>query len=164
MCLRIGRIDKLSGDKAARNRGGQLICLGNRALHALCALGEHQLRAVSTHELSAFDGHGLRHDDDDAIAACRRDRRKADARVAGGRLDDGRTRLQNAACLGVVDHGLGDAVLDGTGGIKILQFCKNLCLQAVRGLEMRQLQQRRMADELVGRGVNMGHGFASFLL
>ena len=43
--------------------------------------------------------------------------------------------------LGVVDHGLGDTVLDAAGGVKVLQLGQHPGLQAELLLDMGQLQQ-----------------------
>ena len=140
-------VDELAGDEAVRDLGGELIRLGDRALHALRALGEHELGAVRLHELAALDGHGLGHDDDDAIAARRRDRRQTDAGVAAGGLDDDGVRLQDALRLGLVDHRLGDAVLDRAGGVEVLQLREQLRLKAELLFNMGELQQRGAADD-----------------
>ena len=162
MRLGVGRVDKLTGDEAARNRGCQLVGLGNGALHALGALGQHQLRAIGLHQLAALHAHGVRHDDDDTIAPGSRHGGKADARIAGGRLDDDGAGLQQTLFLGVVDHGLGHPVFHGTGGVQILQLCQNFRLQAKGFFNVGQLQQGRFADELVGRSVNVCHDYPSF--
>ena len=64
---------------------------------------------------------------------------------------------------GVVDHGAGHAILHAAGGVEILQLGKDPGLQAELLLDMGQLQQRRLADELVSGGVNMGHNDSPFL-
>ncbi len=111
MGLGVRRVDKLAGDEAVRDLRGQLVGLGDGALHALGALGQHQLRAIGLHQLAALHAHGVRHDDDDTIAACSGHGGKADAGVAGGRLDDDGAGLQQTLFFCVVDHGLGDPVL-----------------------------------------------------
>ena len=72
--------------------------------------------------------------------------------------------MQQALGLGVVDHGPGDAVLHGSGGVQILQLRQNAGLQAVFLLQMGQLQQGGAADQLIGGGIDMRHGNCSFLL
>ena len=79
MGLGVRRVDKLAGDEAVRDLRGQLVGLGDGALHALGAFGQDELGAVGLHELAALDGHGLRHDDDDAVASGGSDGGKADA-------------------------------------------------------------------------------------
>ena len=157
VCLRVGGIDKLAGHEAVRNLRRKLLRLGDGALHALRALGKHQLRAVGLHQLAALDGHGLRHHDDDAVAPGRGHCRQADARVAAGRLNDHGAGPELAAGLRLVDHGLGDAVLDRAGRIEVFQLGQHARLEAQRLLDVRQLQQRGFADQLIGGCINPGH-------
>ena len=157
MRLRVGRIHELPRKEAARDLLCQLLRAGDGALHALRAFRQNQLRAVGLHELAALDGHAVRHDDDNAVAPCRRDGGKADAGIAGGRLNDDGTLLQKALLLRVVDHGLCDAVLDRTGGIEILQLGKDLDLQAEFLFNMCKLQKRRSADKLICGRINFRH-------
>ena len=114
------RVGELAGNEAVGDLLCQLLRLGDSALHALCAFREHQLRAIGFHQLAALNGHGLGHDDDDAVASRGGHSGKADSGVAGGGLDNGCAGLQLAGALRVVDHGLGDTVFHGTGGVKVL--------------------------------------------
>ena len=157
MCLGVRGVDELTGDEAVRRLRGKLICLGDGALHALGCFSQDQLRAVGLHQLAALDGHALGHDDDNAVAAGGRDGGQADAGIAGGRLNDDGAGLQLAGGFGVVDHLLCDAVLDGAGGIEVFQLGENLGLQVQFFFDMRQLQQRSLADELVCGSVNLRH-------
>ena len=152
MCLRVRGIDKLPGDKAVRRLRGDLLGLGNGALHTLCTIGEDKLRAVGLHQLAALNAHGLWHDDDDAVA-----RGKADAGVAGGGLDDNRVALELAARLGVIKNGLGNAILDRACGVEIFKLCKQLCFELFRLFNVRKLQKRRAADQLVSRSIDLAH-------
>ena len=157
----VGRVYKLAGHKAVGDLLRQLVGLGNGALHALGTVGQHQLGAVGLHQLAALDAHRLGHDDDDAVAAGGGDGRQTDTGVAGGRLDDDGAGLQLAGGLGVVDHGPGDTVLDGAGGVEIFQFSENFCLKVLGVFNMGELQQRGVADQLVCGSINLAHG--SFL-
>ena len=163
MDRRIGGVDKLTGHKAVGDLPGQFFRPCDGALHTLGALRQYKLRAVGLHELAALDGHGLRHNDDDAVAPCGCNGGKADAGVAAGRFDDDRAFLQQAPFLGVVDHGLGNAILDRAGRIEVLQLGKDSGLKAKALFNMGQLQQRRTADELVSRGKNSFRHFKSLL-
>ena len=153
----IGRVDELAGHKTVRDFMRKLFCLGDSALHALRAFGEHQLCAVGLHQLATLDGHGFRHDDDDPIAARCRNRGKTDAGVAGGRLNDDGAGLQRAAAFRRIDHRLGDTVLDRSCGIEIFQLGKNLCFEAEFLFDVGEFQQGGMADQLVGRSINAAH-------
>ena len=145
---RIRRIDKLAGDEAVFDLFCQLICLGDRAGHALCAVGEHQLSAVGLEHITALNAHCLGHGQDDAVAFGCRDSRKADAGVAAGRLDDGRARLERATFLGLCDHCIGDAVLDRTCRIKILKFGQDARIRAGFCCKFVCRVQRGVADQL----------------
>ena len=144
--------------------GLAVLGLGDGALHALCAFGEHQLGAVGLHKLAALDAHRLGHDDDDAIAPRRRDGGKTDAGVAGGGLDDDGIGLEQSPALGIVDHRLGNAVLDRAGGVEIFKLGKQTCLQLLFLFDMRQLQQRGLSDQLIGRCKNGRHDKSSLYL
>ena len=87
MRLGVCGIDELAGDEAVGDLLCKLIGLRDGALHALCTLGEHKLRAVSLHKLSALDGHRFGHYDYYLIALCRRNACEAYAGVAARRLD-----------------------------------------------------------------------------
>ena len=162
VCLRICRIDKLSRDKAVRDLLRQLIRLGDGTLHSLGAFRQHQLRAICLHQLTALDAHRLRHDDDDAVSARGGDGCQTDTGVARGRLDDDRTRLQQAFFLGIVDHLLGDAVLDRSRRIEVFQLRQNAGIQILGLLYVGQFQQRGLADQLVCGCINLAHSM--FLL
>ena len=157
----IRRVYKLAGDESIGDLFCQLICLGDGAFHALGTLGEHQLRAIGLHQLASFHAHGLRHDDDNAVAAGRGDGSKADAGVAGGGLDKYRARLQQALRLGVVDHRLGDAVLDGARGVKVLQLREDRGFQLLFFFDIGELQQGRFSDQLIGGCINVRHDNSS---
>ena len=162
--LRVRRVHKLAGDKAVGNLRRQLVRFGDRPLHALSALGQHQLRAVRLHQLPPLHRHGVGHHDDDAVAPRRGDRRKPDAGVAGGRLNDDRAGLQPPVCLRVVEHRLGDAVLDRAGGIEIFQLRADRRLEVIKRFDVGQLQERGVTDQLICRGVNTGHVAHSFYI
>ena len=153
----VGGVDELSGDEAVRDLLRQLVGLGDGALHALRALGQHQLGAVGLHQLAALDAHRLRHDDDDAVAARGGHGGKADARVAGGRLDDDGAGLQLALGLRLIDHRLGDTVLHAAGGVEVLQLREDARLELLGLFDMGQLQQGGLADQLVSGSINLAH-------
>ena len=157
MGLRVGRVHKLAGHKAAGNLLGQLLGFGDGTAHALGALGEHQLGAVGLQQLAALHAHGIGHHNDGPIAAGGRDRRQANAGVAAGGLNDDRTFLQQALGLGVVDHGLGHTVFRRTGGVKVFQLGQDLGLQALSLFQMGEFQQRGMANQLICGRINLTH-------
>ena len=61
---------------------------------------------------TAFQAHRLGHGERQVIALGGGDEGQGDARVAAGRLDDLRVRVENAVLLGGLDHRPADAVLD----------------------------------------------------
>ena len=154
----IGRVHKLAGNKGAGGNCGQLLGLGDSALHALCAIAQHQLGAVCLHQLAALNAHGFGHYNDNAIAPGCCHAGQANARVAAGGLNDHTARLQQALGLGIIDHGLGHTILHRTGGIKIFQLGQQSGLQVFLLFDMRQFQQRGFSDQLVSGCVNIAHG------
>ena len=155
--LRVRRIDELPGDEAVRRLRGELLGLGDGALHALGTVGEDELRAVGLHQLAALDAHGLRHDDDDAVAARGGDGGEADTGVAGGRLDDNGVGLQLAAGLGVIEDGLGDTILDGAGGVEVFKLGEKLGFELFCLFDVGQFEKRGLADQLVCGSVDLAH-------
>ena len=157
MCRRIGRIGKLTGNKAAFGLRGKLLCLGNRALHALGAFGQNQLRTVCLKQVAAFDAHCLRHGENDLVASGRSDGCQANAGIAAGRLDNDRSGLQKTLCFRVVNHCLGDSVLDAAGGIEIFELCKDLGFKTVVVNVVAESEQRCSSDQVGDFVVNF-HG------
>ena len=127
MRLGVSRIDKLTGNEAVRDFFRKLVRLCDGALHAFCALGENQFGTVGFHQLSALDRHRFGHHNNDPVASCGGNGGKTDARIARGRLDNHRTGLQLSAFFRVVNHRLGDSVLNGAGGIEIFKLCEDFC-------------------------------------
>ena len=92
-----------------------------------------------------------------AVAACRSDRCKTDTRVARGRLDDDRALHQLAALLSVVDHSLGNSVLDRSCGIEVLKLCKQLCLEPEFLFDTTELEKRSFAYKLISGCIDVCH-------
>ena len=88
---------------------------------------------------------------------------EADAGVAAGRLDNDGAGLERAALLGVGDHGIGDTVLDGAGGIEVFELCVDLSAEVFRGGETVELEQGSGADQ-VGNGIISLHNGKLLLL
>ena len=159
--LGVGLIDKLAGDEAVRDLAREFIRFGDGAFHALGAGGEDQLRAIGFHQLAALHAHGLRHDDDDTIAPGGGHRGQADAGIAVGGLDEDGLGGKEALLLGILYHGEGNAVLDGTGGIEVFQLGQKAGLEVILFFKMGELQQGGVADELGGGSVDICHRDAS---
>ena len=98
--------------------GKDLVGLGDGALHAVGAGGEHEFGAEGAEQHAAFDAHGFGHGEDELVALGGGDEGQRDAGVAAGGLDeDGFAGLDFAGFLGVLDHGHADAVLDAGEGV-----------------------------------------------
>ena len=63
-----------------------------------------------------------------------------------------------ARLLGLVNHVLGDAVLNGPGGVEVFQFDEHAGLEVLVGLKVGELQKRGVADKLIDGRVNLAHG------
>ncbi len=143
----IGRIFELLHQQILAGIGrGQFLGLGDRALHALGAGRQHQLRAERHQHLAPLHAHGIRHGEHAAVAARRSREGQRNAGVAAGGLDDGHSGLQCAALLGVPHHRGADAALHRVGGIAALDLGEDG--RAAAGVETVDADQRRMADGL----------------
>jgi hypothetical protein len=166
--VRVGRVGVLERHVDGRVGRGQPSRLGDRAVRPELAVGEDDLGAVETQEGHRSGRGGGRHDGPQAIALDAGDHGQRDARVAGRRLEDRLAAAghEQAVALGGLDHGQGHAILDGTGGVRLLEL-RPQPRAAVRA-ETRQLDERRRADgrehvraparELKDRIGQQGHG------
>ena len=162
MRLGVRSVDELARNEAVGNFLCELVGLGNSTLHALCALGEHELRAIRLHKLAALNAHGLGHDDDYAIASCGGDGCKADAGVAAGGLNDDGVGVQQTLRLCVVDHRLCNSVLNGACRVKILKLCEDLGLEAELLFNVGELKQGSGTNKPIGGSVYFRHDIISF--
>ena len=146
MHVDVGRVAELPGQHGVLATVGDLLGLGDGALHALGSRGENELGTVGAHDGAALDGHRVRHDDDGLEAAGRRDHGQGDTGVAGGALDDGAARLEAAGGDRVVDDGRADAILDAVCRVGRLELGDDVRLEALgQGVET---DQRGAADGL----------------
>ena len=98
-------------------------------------------------DFSALDRHRLRHDENEPVAARRRDECEADARIAGGRLDEHRfARLDAAFRFERVDHRDADAILDRRQRVEEFELQQNVGIELRCRLDLRKSHERRMAD------------------
>src|SRR5581483_4608397 len=116
---------------------------------------DHDLGAVGAERRDLLLAHLVGHDEDAAVALDRGCDREADARVAGGRLDDRPARPELPLALGGLDHRQADAVLDRAAGVQVLELREHL--RAAAGRELRQPNDRRRADELEDRWIAARH-------
>ena len=121
--LGVRRVLELLGHEILRMLAEELAGGVHRARHPLDRRREVELGAEARQEALPLDAHVVRHRQDQPVALDRRRHRQADAGVAAGGLDDRRARLQEAASLGVIEHGDGDAVLDAPAGVQRLELC-----------------------------------------
>ena len=121
-----------------------------------CAAGrEHQFGAEQRQHLAALDRHRFRHDQDELVAARRRDERQRDAGVAGGRLDQNSASGRDLALrLERVDHRDADAVLDAGDRIEEFELAEETRADALFLGDAIQRNERRVADRVGDRGVD----------
>ena len=100
-------------------------------------------RAVGEHQAAPLDAHAVGHDEDDRVALDGADHRQADARVARGRLDDRRARLERARRLCRLDHRDGDPVLDRAARVRALALDVDVVARAEQPVDA---DVRRVAD------------------
>ena len=67
MNLDVRFVLKLLGHPCAGRCGEELVGFLNSALHPLLSGSKDELRTVGEHDAPSFDGHGLRHNEDEAI-------------------------------------------------------------------------------------------------
>ena len=127
MDVGIGRIVELLRNPGIGRRVGQLLGLGNRALHAVLGRSEHQVGAQAAEQRPPLDAHRLGHGERQRVAFRRGDEGQGNARVAAGGLDDVRFRGQPAGLLRGFDHGATDAVFHAVAGIEELQLRQHRC-------------------------------------
>ena len=160
MNSRVSRISELGRNESAGDLLGEFLSLGDSALHALCAVGEHQFRTVSFHQVAALNAHGFGHYDDYTVVSCGSDGSKTDTGVAAGRLDDNAVGLEYAALLSVVDHCGCNSVLYASCRIEQLQLCKDLCACLLLSLDLGHLKQGGMSDGVCNSLVNLHNKFS----
>ncbi len=151
---RIVRIVKLVDVERVRNllrqaRGDVLIVLGMSLAHV--AAGDANFGAERLEVQDFFLRHLVGDDENGAVALGLGDEGEPKAGVAGGGLDDRGAGLQAAVALRRLDHGEGDAILDGAGGILVLELDEKA---AKAGVEPGDFGERRVADQAqdAGRG------------
>ena len=144
---RVGLIGELGRDIGMRDGSGKLLCLGNGALHALGTVGQDDFCPVCLQKVAALHGHGLRHGEDSPVATGCRHAGQADAGVAAGRLDDDGILGELALGLSLLNHGLGDTVLDAACRVEIFQLYQDISLQAVGLDKVIGTEQRSAPDE-----------------
>mmetsp|Transcript_18247 Transcript_18247/g.43860 ORF Transcript_18247/g.43860 Transcript_18247/m.43860 type:complete len:263 (-) Transcript_18247:592-1380(-) len=123
---RVGAVLELLRHPRARVQLQQLAGAGDGAFHALLARRQVEAGTIGQHQPAALDAHAVGHHQDQLVALDGRHHGQAHAGIARGRLDDGAARLEQAAGLGVLDHGQRDAILDRAAGVAALRFDPHL--------------------------------------
>lgn len=146
VCLAIGDVVKLVCPHGVVQALGVPLCLVVVVLRVLEGDGRNGID-FSTQQSKQIDL-ALRlsvwHVDDQFVALGAAHVGKANASVAGGALDDGAARLQQALLLGILDDVESGAVLDGTTGILELGLSQNLTSRLLG--ETLQADERSLAD------------------
>ena len=143
---RVGRVVELLQDEAVRRLGQDLVGLGDGALHAVGAGGEHNLRAKGQQQHAPLQAHGLRHGEDQLVALDGGHKGQRDAGVAAGGLNQhGLAGRDLAGLFGGLDHGEADAVFHAGNRVLALQLGHNGRGQA--GRHAVQPHQRGLANQ-----------------
>ena len=108
----ICRVHELTRDETAFDLLSQFLGFGNSSRHAFSSFGENDLRTVCLKDVPSLDAHGLRHGEDHAISLGCCDSCKADAGVSGCGFYENRSLTYYTLLLSILDHRLGDSVLD----------------------------------------------------
>ena len=119
---RVGVVRVLVEEAPFRIGLGHLDGPRHGAVAALFARREDDLGAEDLEHLTTLDGNAGGHEDLDGVTLDLRDGGERDTGVARRGFDDGLTRDQTTVLLGVLDHGLGDAVLHRTEGVLALEL------------------------------------------
>ena len=143
----VRRVVELLRNPGVGRRGGQLLGLGDGALHAVLGRCEHEVRAQRPQQRPPLDAHRLGHGKRQRIALGRGHERQGDARVAAGRLNDVRVGRELARLLGRLDHRPANAVLYAAARVEELQLRQHR--RAARRHDAVELDQRRVV-----RGAN----------
>ena len=144
---RVCLVGELGRDVGMRDGSSKLLCLGNSALHALGTVGQDNFCPVCLQKVAAFHGHGLRHGENSPVATGCRYAGQADAGIAAGRLDDDGILGELALGLSLLNHSLGDTVLDTACRVEIFQLYQDISLQAVCLDEVVGAEQRGTSDK-----------------
>ena len=145
ICGLAGFLNCCRQDVALGVGGGDLLGLGDGALHALGALGEIEVRAEGLEHLAALEGHGLRHGQRDAgsrAAAATKASAMPVLPLVGS--ISSLPGLRMPRLLRVPDHGGADAALDGVGRIAAFDLGQNGCAETLGHAV--EADQRSLAD------------------
>ena len=114
---------------------------------------DDDLGAEGAQGVDLLAAHLVRHDRDHPVTAQSGHHRQPEARVARGRLDQRPSGLEHALTLGGVDHRHRRAVLDRSARVEELDLGDERRAQS--GLQPRQSHERRVADQIEDRLVDL---------
>ncbi len=137
----LGHADVALG-RVPRGLGRRADDLGAEALQQVDLLGRHLLGQRDDAPV-ALDGGG---------------QRQANACVAAGRLDERVSGLDAARRLGVLHHAHGNAVLHRAASVEVFQLAHNVALDALLGHDAAGPHERRVANQLEHRVVDLVFG------
>ena len=89
MDLDVGRVLKLLRHPSTRGGIHQFLGSGDSAFHAFFAWRQIERSTVGQHQTTTFNGHAVRHDQDQFVALHSCHHGQAHTRVARGRFNDG---------------------------------------------------------------------------
>jgi hypothetical protein len=134
--------------------------------HAFGGGREDHLGSQGLQQAAALDRHAFGHRHRQLVAAGGADIGQADARIAGGGLDERDAGLDLAVALGRIDHRAGDAVLDAPQRVHVFEFGQHRGHAAFG--HFAKLHQRRVADArrnvLLDSSGQTSGGHAMFLI
>ena len=125
MDLRIRRVFKLQGHKAARYLRSEFTRFFDGAFHAFVSRSQYQIGPEHCHQPAPFNGHGLRHGQDQLVSARGAGKSQSYARIAAGGFNHHAAGPQFSLPPGGGKHGRADTALDAGQGIEGFDFAQN---------------------------------------
>ena len=147
--LGVARVEVLVRLKSPGNLPGQAVgdrVIRLRGLTLDVGGADHHLGAVRAQQADLLRRHLVGHDEDHLVALDRRGHGEPVAGVARRRLDDRASGPEQAAALGVLEHGQADPVLDAATGVELLELGEHKRPEPLGDLA--QPDQRGVADQV----------------
>ena len=154
--LRVRGVLELTERDGVGNLAEKFLRLGSRTKHAVLTRGVHNACTQGAHERLLLLGELFGHHKDHVVAASDCRKGNAQPHVAGGTLNDGGSRLEQALLLCRAHHVEARTVLHRPGGVPQLQLGKDV--DALGRAHAVELEQRRVSNELLGRVIVVTHG------
>mmetsp|Transcript_42601 Transcript_42601/g.78763 ORF Transcript_42601/g.78763 Transcript_42601/m.78763 type:complete len:246 (+) Transcript_42601:780-1517(+) len=143
----VGVVELLEKVPGVAQLGNEFLGLADGSAHALGGRSEYEVGAEGLEQDATFHGHGFRHGQDELVPSGGGDHGESDAGIAGGRFDEGRLAGDDVSSrLRLEDHGHGDPILDGVGGVRRLELGDDLGL-AIRTDDAVEADERSASDE-----------------